>query len=71
MGQRYGQLAPDERMEIARLQAMGWSCRGIGAGIGRSHTTVSRELCRNSVATKVRPGGYAPARAGFGAAPLA
>lgn len=63
MGQRYGQLALDERMEIARLQAMGWSCRSIGAAIGRSHTTISRELCRNSRATKAWPGGYAPARA--------
>jgi IS30 family transposase len=50
-------------MEIARLAAAGWSMRRIGAVLGRSHTTVSRELERNSRATKVWKGGYAPARA--------
>ena len=63
MGQRYRQLDLDERIEIARLWALGWSYRRIGAAIGRSHATVSRELGRNSRATKAWPGGYAPARA--------
>ncbi len=63
MGQRYRQLSLDERIEIARLRVAGWSWRRIGAAIGRSHTTVSRELRRNSRATKAWPGGYAPARA--------
>lgn len=63
MGQGYRQLGLDERIEIARLRQAGWSWRRIGAAIGRSHTTVSREVRRNSRATKVWPGGYAPARA--------
>lgn len=63
MGQQYRQLSLDERMEIARLRAAGWSYRGIAAAIGRSHTTVSREVSRNGRATKAWPGGYAPARA--------
>lgn len=63
MGHRYRQLDLDERIEIARLWALGWSYRRIGAAIGRSHATVSRELGRNSRATKAWPGGYVPARA--------
>ncbi|WP_137899966.1 IS30 family transposase [Sphingomonas sp. 2SG] len=63
MGQRYRQLSLDERIEIARLREAGWSGRRIGAAIGRSHTTVGRELSRNSRATKAWRGGYAPARA--------
>lgn len=63
MGRGYRQLSLDERIEIDRLWQSGWSYRRIGAAIGRSHTTVSRELCRNSRSTKAWPGGYAPARA--------
>lgn len=63
MGQRYGQLSLDERIEIARLRHSGWSWRRIGAALGRSHTTISREVSRNSRVTKAWPGGYAPARA--------
>jgi transposase, IS30 family len=36
-----------EREEISRGLARGDSCRQIGVGIGRSHTTVSREVGRN------------------------
>lgn len=63
MGRRYRQLSLDERIEIARLVQCGWSWRRIGAVVGRSHTTISREVARNSRTTKVWPGGYAPARA--------
>ncbi|MEH3041545.1 MAG: IS30 family transposase [Sphingomonas paucimobilis] len=63
MGVRYRQFSLDERIEIDRLRRSGWSCRRIGAAIGRSHTTAGRELCSNSRATKAWPGGYAPARA--------
>lgn len=63
MGVRYRQLSLEERIEIARLRQLEWSYRRIGAAIGRSHTTISRELCRNSRATRAWPGGYAPARA--------
>lgn len=63
MGQRYRQLGLDERIEISRLKEAGWSWRAIGAALGRSHTTVSREIRRNSRTTKAWAGGYAPARA--------
>ena len=63
MGQSYRQLGLDERVEIGRLKEAGWSWRRIGTAIGRSHTTISREVRRNSGATKAWPGGYAPVRA--------
>ena len=40
-------LSIDEREEISRGLARGDSCRQIGAAIGRSHTTVSREVKLN------------------------
>ena len=40
-------LSRCEREEISRGLARGHSCRAIGARIGRSHTTVSREVSRN------------------------
>ena len=43
--QRY--LSREERCEIARLRDLGWSVRGIAARLGRSPSTVSRELRRN------------------------
>ena len=63
MGRHYGQLSLEERIEIYRLHAAGISCRKIAQAIGRAHTTVGRELRRNSKPTKVWRGGYAPARA--------
>ena len=63
MGEHYGQLSLKERIEIYRLHAGGKSLRSIGLQLGRSPGTISRELRRNSVATKVWPGGYDPARA--------
>jgi IS30 family transposase len=63
MGERYGQLSLEERIEIYRLHAGGKSLRSIGVALGRSASTISRELARNSLATKVWPGGYQPVRA--------
>ena len=40
-------LSVDEREEISRGLARGDSCRQIGAIVGRSHSTVSREVKRN------------------------
>jgi len=51
---KYGQLGLDERIEIYRLHADGKSVRIIAISIGRSASTVSRELRRNSI------GGYDP-----------
>ena len=42
-----GCLSKDEREEISRGLARGESCRAIAAAIGRTHTTVSREVDRN------------------------
>ena len=41
------QLSKQEREEISRGLARGESFRAIGAAIGRSHTTVAREVGRN------------------------
>jgi IS30 family transposase len=63
MGQCYGQLSLEERIEIYRLRAAGESIRMIGIALERAASTISREIRRNSLATKVWRGGYAPARA--------
>ncbi|PJI94828.1 IS30 family transposase [Luteimicrobium subarcticum] len=49
-------LTQDERIEIADLRRAGLSIRAVGARIGRSPSTVSRELRRN---VHIR-GGYRP-----------
>lgn len=48
MGKIYNQLNIDDREMIAVLKAQGKSARQIGKAIGRSHSTVVRELKRNS-----------------------
>jgi transposase, IS30 family len=53
-------LDREERYEIARLRDAGLSVRQVAARLGRSPSTVSRELARN---TDPRTGGYAPERA--------
>ena len=63
MGKRYAQLTIEERVEIYRLHADGKSRRAIGALLGRSAATFSRELRRNSLKTRAWGGGYAPVRA--------
>ena len=63
MGQTYDHLSCEERVEIYRWHASGKSARCIGEALGRHHSTISRELERNSKATKQWPGGYEPLRA--------
>ena len=54
-------LSLEERLQIADLFLGGAGVRAIAVGIGRSASTVSRELRRNgSAATPRRPGKYAP-----------
>ena len=60
MGQSYDQLSLEERCEIARRMEAGASLRQIAAGLGRSPSSVSRELKRNGAAAKT----YKPAYAG-------
>lgn len=56
MGKRYGHVTIEERCEIARLHASGYSVRQIAAGLDRSPSTVARELKRNGSRTQ----GYQP-----------
>jgi IS30 family transposase len=63
MEKRYQHLSLTERIELYRLHRAGTSMRAIALALGRSVSTVSRELQRNSEPTKVWSGGYAPARA--------
>jgi IS30 family transposase len=58
MGNGYCQLTLDERIEIFRLQSEGRSHREISRMMGRHHTTIMRELGRNSLKS-----GYKPAMA--------
>jgi IS30 family transposase len=53
-------LDREERYEIARLREAGLSVRQVAARLGRSPSTVSRELARNA---DPRTGGYLPERA--------
>jgi IS30 family transposase len=59
MGAKYDQLDLDERIEMSRLHEAGTSRREIGRIIGRSASTVGRELRRNTLPR----GGYKPASA--------
>ena len=59
MGRNYSQLDPDERIELNGLRDAGCSRREIGRLMGRSHTTIGRELKRNNLPKA----GYKPARA--------
>ena len=63
MGKKYGQLSLSDRIEIYRLHAGGKSQRQIAVIVGRSVSTVSRELRRNSKPSHQWTGGYDPQRA--------
>ena len=60
---KYEQLGLTERIEIYRLHADGKSLRFIAGVLERSVSTISRELKRNSKASKKWTGGYDPQRA--------
>jgi transposase, IS30 family len=63
MGQCYGQLSLEERVEIYRLHAGGKSQNQIASALYRAPSTINRELRRNSRPTKVWRSGYEPVRA--------
>ena len=63
MGEQYGQLSLEERIEIYRLHAGGKSLGSIGSALGRAPSTIKRELERNGRRIGVWPGGYDPVRA--------
>ncbi len=47
---RYQQLTQGERYQIEVLRKEGFSLRAIGLALGRDHSTISRELRRNTAA---------------------
>jgi len=55
MGRHYRQLSAEDRSEIARLQSLGTSIQQIAAALGRTASTISRELTRNSGAKGYQP----------------
>jgi IS30 family transposase len=55
MGQCYCQLSLEERIEIYRLHAAGESMQMIARSLNRHVSTISREIDRNGLATKVWP----------------
>jgi IS30 family transposase len=63
MGQCYGQLSLDERIEIYRLRVAGESMQAIACTLERHVSTISRELRRNSQPSRAWAGGYEPVRA--------
>jgi IS30 family transposase len=63
MGALYDQLNASERQVIDRLHEDGRSVREIARTLARSASTISRELRRNSRATKQWAGGYRAPRA--------
>ena len=56
MGTDYSQLDLDERIEVFRLNLEGRSYRQIGRMMGRHHTTIMREVKRNSLKSGYKPG---------------
>lgn len=63
MTRTYQHLSLTERIDLYRMRAEGQSMQTIATALGRSASTISRELKRNSRPTKVWTGGYAPDRA--------
>ena len=59
MGKHYDQLSSDERYDIYLLHQSNMSLRQIGRMMGRSESTISRELERNALPR----GEYKPASA--------
>ena len=63
MGQTYNHLSLRERVEIKLWRKAGCSLRWIGDRLGRSASTISRELHRNARPTKQWRGAYEGERA--------
>ena len=63
MGKCYEQLSMKERCQIDLLRQEGLSNGQIGERLGRSRSTIWREVRRNSKRTKAWDGGYEPERA--------
>lgn len=63
MAKTYTHLTLSERIEFYRLHKAGHSLRAIAHALGRSASTLSRELRRNSQPTRAWSNGYQPERA--------
>ena len=63
MAKGYKQLTLEERIKLDLMRKEGKRNAEIAAALGRSASTISRELRRNSRATKQQPEGYEPQRA--------
>ena len=63
MEKNYQHLTLSERIELYRMHEEGQSMRAIAIVLGRSPSTVSRELKRNSTPSKGWGAGYEPLRA--------
>lgn len=63
MGKHYSQLSLVERKKIELLREQGLSSREIGAQLGRSASTISREIRRNAQPTNQWRGCYGGERA--------
>jgi len=63
MGKTYTQLTLKERIELYQLHESGFPLQAIADALGRSKSTISRELSRNSKTTRRWEGGYDPAEA--------
>ena len=59
----YRQLNVEERTLIARFLSQGCTCREIGRRLGRSHSTITREIKRNALSEEVYLNTVAQARA--------
>src|SRR5919197_5240330 len=63
MAKTYEQLSLEERIRVNLLLKEGKSQRAIAGALGRSPSTISREVARNSRATNQYAAGYEPSRA--------
>src|SRR6185295_9399983 len=63
MEKNYQHVSLSERIELYRMYKANYSLRAIATALGRSASTISRELKRNSEPTKAWSAGYEPVRA--------
>ena len=61
---RYSQLTDVERYKLSRFRRAGLSCRAIAEELGRSPSTITREIKRNSTVDHRKPNpSYVPSKA--------
>ena len=50
---QYRQLQPEDRMTMASMKQQGFSARAMARALGRSPSTITRELARNTLAAAI------------------